>query len=130
MSPHPTLQFAPNFVLLYVSNPRHSCEFYAALLGREPIEQSNTFAMLPLGAGVMLGLWSKDTVEPAASNLGGGGELAMTLGSKAAVDEAYQAWSRRGWPIAQTPCDMDFGYTFVALDPDGHRLRVFVPTEH
>jgi hypothetical protein len=22
---------------------------------------------------------------------------------------------------------MDFGYTFVAADPDGHRLRVFVP---
>jgi len=24
---------------------------------------------------------------------------------------------------------MDFGYTFVALDPDGHRLRVLVPAE-
>jgi hypothetical protein len=22
---------------------------------------------------------------------------------------------------------MDFGVTFVATDPDGHRLRVFVP---
>jgi hypothetical protein len=22
---------------------------------------------------------------------------------------------------------MDFGYTFVALDPDKHRLRVFAP---
>jgi hypothetical protein len=22
---------------------------------------------------------------------------------------------------------MDFGRTFVALDPDGHRLRVFAP---
>jgi hypothetical protein len=22
---------------------------------------------------------------------------------------------------------MDFGFTFVALDPDGHRLRVFAP---
>jgi hypothetical protein len=24
---------------------------------------------------------------------------------------------------------MDFGYTFVALDPDGHRLRVYAPAE-
>jgi len=24
---------------------------------------------------------------------------------------------------------MDFGHTFVALDPDGHRLRVMVPAE-
>jgi len=23
---------------------------------------------------------------------------------------------------------MDFGFTFVALDPDGHRLRVFAPS--
>jgi hypothetical protein len=23
---------------------------------------------------------------------------------------------------------MDFGYTFVALEPDAHRLRVFSPT--
>jgi hypothetical protein len=23
--------------------------------------------------------------------------------------------------------DLDFGYTFTALDPDGHRLRPFVP---
>eukprot|EP01035_Chromulina_nebulosa_P002685 gene2685-biopygen2256 len=25
------------------------------------------------------------------------------------------------------PTQMDFGHTFVATDPDGHRLRVFVP---
>jgi hypothetical protein len=25
------------------------------------------------------------------------------------------------------PTKMDFGTTFVALDPDGHRLRVFAP---
>jgi len=24
---------------------------------------------------------------------------------------------------------MDFGHTFVALDPDGHRLRVMVPAD-
>jgi hypothetical protein len=32
---------------------------------------------------------------------------------------------KRGLPIAQAPTAMDFGPTFVALDPDGHRLRVF-----
>ncbi len=31
----------------------------------------------------------------------------------------------RGLTIAQAPSDMDFGRTFVALDPDGHRLRVY-----
>ena len=30
------------------------------------------------------------------------------------------------WDIC-APTAMDFGFTFVALDPDGHRLRVFAP---
>ena len=29
-----------------------------------------------------------------------------------------------GFPIALEPTTLDFGYTFVATDPDGHRLRV------
>ncbi|WP_277425783.1 hypothetical protein [Lysobacter enzymogenes] len=36
-------------------------------------------------------------------------------------------WRGRGWPIVQAPVELDFGRTFVALDPDGHRLRVFSP---
>ena len=40
----------------------------------------------------------------------------------------HEAWSQRGLRIAQAPVGMDFGHTFVALDPDGHRLRVFAPS--
>jgi hypothetical protein len=29
--------------------------------------------------------------------------------------------------VLQRPVDLDFGRTFVVLDPDGHRLRVFAP---
>jgi len=29
--------------------------------------------------------------------------------------------------ILQGPTDMEFGRTFVGLDPDGHRLRIFAP---
>jgi predicted enzyme related to lactoylglutathione lyase len=36
-------------------------------------------------------------------------------------------WQSFGARIAQPPTRMDFGFTGVALDPDGHRLRVFVP---
>ena len=35
--------------------------------------------------------------------------------------------SAGGLTILQAPMQMDFGTTFVATDPDGHRLRVFVP---
>lgn len=116
-----------SFVLLYVANPPKSAAFYADLLGRPPIETSPTFAMLPLREGVMLGLWSRKTVEPAAENSGQDSEVAFTVPDADAVRATHGDWSRRGLTIAQAPAAMDFGTTFVALDPDGHRLRVFAP---
>jgi catechol 2,3-dioxygenase-like lactoylglutathione lyase family enzyme len=117
----------PNFVILYVENPPASATFYADLLGQPPVEASPTFALFALRSGVMLGLWSRHTVEPAAAAAGGGAELAVTVDDDAAVDATCADWTRRGLPIAQAPTQMDFGRTFVALDPDGHRLRVFAP---
>jgi catechol 2,3-dioxygenase-like lactoylglutathione lyase family enzyme len=118
-----------NFVLLYVDKPRDSAKFYNSLFGREPLEVSDTFAMLPAAPGVMLGLWSRHTVEPTATVGGGGGEIAFAVEGAKAVDSLFADWSARGLGIAQSPAEMDFGRTFVALDPDGHRLRVFAPRE-
>ena len=117
----------PNFVLLYVNSPATSARFYADLLGTEPVEASPTFAMFALESGVMLGLWSKHTVEPAAT-AAGGAELAFCVGGNDVVDATYANWCGRKLEIAQAPTTLDFGYTFVALDPDGHRLRVFAPS--
>ncbi|PXX39949.1 VOC family protein [Undibacterium pigrum] len=118
--------FDPNFALLYVSSPEASAKFYSELLGRAPIEASPTFAMFKLESGVMLGLWARHTVEPAATSVGGS-ELAFAVADNTTVDSIYDKWSTRGLAIEQTPCKLDFGYTFVAQDPDGHRLRVFAP---
>jgi len=116
----------PNFVILYVDNPTASADFYAGLLGKPPVESSPTFAMFALPSGMMLGLWSRHTVEPpAASALGGSSEVAFAVESSDEVNSLYDAWTGRGLRVAQKPVDMDFGHTFVALDPDGHRLRVF-----
>jgi catechol 2,3-dioxygenase-like lactoylglutathione lyase family enzyme len=114
-----------SFVLLYVQNPPASARFYADLLGTPPIENSPTFAMLPLSEGVMLGLWLQKNVEPKAALAGGGGEVAFTVGDDKTVDAMHKDWKKRGIEIQQPPTRMDFGYTFVAADPDGHRLRVF-----
>ena len=114
----------PNFILLYVSNPASSAAFYENLLGKPPVESSPTFAMFALDSGVMLGLWAKHTVQPAAT-LAGGGEVAFSVPDNSVVSDLYTDWLERGLAIAQVPTRMDFGYTFVALDPDGHRLRVF-----
>ena len=119
----------PNFVLLYVDNPPSSAAFYTDLLGKQPVESSTTFAMFALSSGVMLGLWSRKTVQPAPTSAAGGGELAIAVADRDAVETAHADWSKRGLKIAQVPTDMDFGRTFVALDPDGHRLRVFAPSE-
>ena len=116
----------PNFVILYVKSPSHSVAFYTDLLGKAPVEASPTFAMFALASGTMLGLWAAHTVEPAA-NAVGGAELAMAVDSTETVQARYAAWCSKGLNIVQTPTEMDFGFTFVALDPDGHRLRVFAP---
>lgn len=117
----------PNFILLYVKSPAESTAFYADLLGRPPVESSPTFAMFALESGVMMGLWSAATVEPSATPIGGS-ELAWTVQSKDAVQATHAAWLAKGIRVIQPPTDMDFGHTFTALDPDGHRLRVFAPS--
>jgi catechol 2,3-dioxygenase-like lactoylglutathione lyase family enzyme len=114
------------FILIYVENVAASEAFYASILGRPAIESSNTFAMLPAAPGLMLGLWRRDGVKPAATS-GGGGEIAFPVDNAGEVDAVFDEWRGRGVKIAQEPTKMDFGYTFVALDPDGQRLRVFAP---
>lgn len=115
----------PNFFILYVNDPLASAAFYAQLLGRPAIEASPTFAMFALESGVMLGLWSRHTVEPTASAGGGGAEVAIALDSVNEVNATFERWMALGLPVIQAPTPMDFGYTFVATDPDAHRLRVF-----
>ncbi|WP_028534408.1 VOC family protein [Paludibacterium yongneupense] len=121
--------FHPDYLLLYVDSPAASAAFYSRLLQLDPVESSPTFALFALPSGLKLGLWSRHTVEPAASALGGGGEMAFSVADEARVDAVCAEWSGRGLTILQAPVAMDFGYTFVALDPDGHRLRVFTPSE-
>jgi predicted enzyme related to lactoylglutathione lyase len=115
-----------SFILLYVDNVAASAAFYAQALGRAPVESSPTFAMIPAAPGLMLGLWRRDGVAPTA-DAPGGAELAFTVDSEAEVAVTIARWQSFGARIAQPPTRMDFGFTGVALDPDGHRLRVFVP---
>lgn len=117
----------PNTVILYVDTPAASASFYADLLGRSPVESSANFAMFALESGVMLGLWARHDVEPVPGAAAGSVELGFTVASADAVEATHADWQRRGLAIAQAPTAMDFGHTFVALDPDGHRLRVFAP---
>ncbi len=117
--------FKPNYILLYVEDVARSVEFYNKLIGQEPVEHSQTFALYVMPNGVKLGMWLKGGVEPTATQTGGGMEVGMPLDSNEEVDAFYAKYQELGLTVAQTPTEMDFGYTFSLLDPDDHRLRFF-----
>ena len=115
------------FTLFHVADPVASARFYSGLLDQPAIEASPTFAMFALGPGAMLGLWKRDTVEPASSGTPGASELAFTVQGRDAVDARHARWGALGCTVLQPPTALDFGYAFTVQDPDGHRVRVFAP---
>lgn len=109
-------------ITLFVTNPQKSGLFYQKMLGTNPIEESPTFVMFALKNGVMLGLWSKFTAEPRVEASPGALEICFPTED---VDALYEDWGKKQATVAQKPTDMDFGRTFVILDPDGHRIRAY-----
>lgn len=118
----------PNFIILYVNKPSISTAFYTKLLHKQPVESSGNFAMFVLKSGVKLGLWSKDDVKPEVTAASGSSELAIAVNDDEQVRTLYDEWKNQGLSLIQPPTPMHFGLNFVALDPDGHRIRVFTQT--
>jgi predicted lactoylglutathione lyase len=56
-------------------------------------------------------------------------EILFAVKSKQEVEALLKDWTALGLKIVQQPTQMDFGYTFTAADPDGHRLRAYLPSE-
>lgn len=113
-------------LILYVEKVDASIAFYARALGRAPVETLPNFAMFDLGNGFMLGLWAGRDAEPKPKCAGGGAELTFQCEKDSELDALHAEWSAAGFPILQKPVKKDFGYTFTAEDPDGHRLRAMV----
>ena len=121
--------FTPNSIIFYVSDVEASTDFYRTVLGAEPVETFEGFAVFTLSATVTLGLQAADQIDPKAEPHVGGSELSLSELSlsdidRNTVDRLYAEWTARKVPIALEPTELAFGYTFVATDPDGHRLRV------
>ncbi|MGU3575390.1 VOC family protein [Brucellaceae bacterium C25G] len=119
-----------NTLLLYVSDVSASCIFYQKMLEIRPVEQSAGFALFILPSGYALALWNKHEVKPVPTNAAGGCELGFKLDNNEQVDHYYQEWKRKGAQIVLEPSDADFGRSFMALDPDGHRLRFYTLGEN
>lgn len=113
----------PNVIVLYVDNLAKSRQFYQDLLGIKPEEASPTFHSFKFSNGMSLGLKAKHTIEPPFDK-NGAGELAFTLDNNQMVDELFAKWQEKEISIVTSPSVVSYGYTFLAQDPDGNRLRV------
>ena len=118
------MRLEPSVIVLYVDDLAITSQFYQDLLGIKPEEASMTFHSFKLSNGMSLGLKTKHSVVPPTEAKSGNGEFAFTLDSNKKVDELFAEWQAKGLSIIFPPSQVPFGYTFVALDPDGHRLRV------
>jgi catechol 2,3-dioxygenase-like lactoylglutathione lyase family enzyme len=114
------------YILLFVRDIAVSTEFYTKLLECDPVRLSPTFVRFPLGSGAQLELWQSDKVDPPSDITGGGMELGVAVADADAVERLFEEWEGKGVTFAQPLTTMAFGRTFVAVDSDGHRLRVAV----
>lgn len=117
---------SPNLIILYVADPTQSSRFYEKLLGR-PAEGFPTYQCFELDSGMSLGLWSKSAQNFVSGGSGHLSELAFQVENEEAVKELCEKWKALDVTIEQDLHMAAFGLTFVALDPDGHRLRVNLP---
>jgi catechol 2,3-dioxygenase-like lactoylglutathione lyase family enzyme len=113
-------------IVLYVEDIAVSRKFYTELLERKAQELSPTFLSFELDSGLKLELKVRARSEPPATMTGGGTEICFKVPDEKALLGLFEQWKGKGARFAQSPTKLVFGMTFVAMDPDGHRLRVFV----
>lgn len=116
--------FKPNSIIIYAEDVNKSTDFYAKILKSEPLESYSEFSVFALSSDFILGIQSKAGIDPKPQAHFGGFEICMSDIDNDEVDKIYQQWCELNVQIEMPPTHLDFGYTFVALDPDGHRLRV------
>lgn len=109
---------------MYVNDVVKSTEFYSGILESAPVEQYHEFSVFVLSENFILGLQFKSGIDPEPQPQFGGFELCMSDTTNQDVDAVYLKWRELNVQIIMKPTMLDFGYTFVAVDPDGHRLRV------
>lgn len=113
-----------NLIVLYVEDPAASAAFYEKLLGVTPAVMSPNFYAFPMAGDGTLGLWRKSHVKPEPVGSGAANEIGIMLRDAGAIASCFQRWKAGGVSIEQDLVTLDFGPTFVARDPDGHRIRV------
>ena len=117
----------PNLLLFYVKNPLESAVFYENIFSRKPLASFPTYVAFSFENGLMFSLWSMQAEDFASGGSGHRSELAFMVDDEDMVRELRRRWGDLGVAIEQDLREAVFGLTFVALDPDGHRIRVCMP---
>lgn len=116
-----------DMIILYVTDPNASADFYSKILGFAPADLSPGFAMFVLPSGLKLGLWIKEGVKPASEFSGCSSEIVIHTKDAETVESAHQTYLAAGISVIDPPVQREFGLSFVVADPDGHRVRVMFP---
>lgn len=120
---------ASQLLVLYVENLANSLDFYTRARNARVLESSPQFAMLESPDSGRFALWNRAAVVPPVDVTSGAMELVFMVDSPAMVDSLYSSWKAQGARVLQEPTALEFGYSFMVLDPDGHRLRVLADVQ-
>jgi predicted lactoylglutathione lyase len=112
-------------IVLYVEDVQLSMAFYEGVFECQPKLLSPTFAVVEFAENVKVTLKQADALTPSSQVRGGGTELSIPATSRAELDNLFEKWKKLSVVFAQEREESVYGVNFVALDPDGHRLRVF-----
>ena len=113
----------PNLQLIYVSDIKHSTDFYKMLFNSEPVFLSPRYVAFAAGNEALFALWTGGT--PPDISIPRFSEIGIMLPSNQEVDLLFEEWKKNpGIKILQEPRTEVFGRTFLVEDPDGHIIRV------
>ncbi|NBJ13005.1 VOC family protein [Microvirga arsenatis] len=117
----------PNLILLYVDNPERSAAFYERLFAAPPAAVLPTYVAFEFENGLTFSLWSTSAKNFVSGGSGHRSEIAFMVPEDQMVRELHERWRQDGVTLEQPLHEAVFGLTFVAVDPDGHRIRVCTP---
>ena len=117
----------PNLLLFYVKNPLESALFYEKIFQQKPAAAFPTYVAFTFANGFVFSLWSTQAKDFVSGGEGHRSELAFMVQDENEVRHLRTIWGEMGVKIEQELHEAVFGLTFVALDLDGHRIRVCIP---
>ena len=118
----------PNLLIFYVEDIKKSTQFYEILFSLKPQSVFKHYVAFEFPQEMYFALWSTQAKDFHSQGSGQRMELSFMVKDRKEVERLYKKWKDElDIEIEQELKDAIFGPTFVALDPDGHRIRVCIP---